>query len=200
LISAKTSFWYGILSLSTEEFPNQKDTSEMNANSTRTVIVERGGTQVVDHVGLHALGLFADRLGVNEALSGAVGWPREGVDSSNADARRLAVRRVPILRRWHLNIAPIHHIRGHNPPEQTIHKLHEDERMLNDGQDLTDALKQVEIAESTWNRCRNQYGSMNADGAKKLKELEIENSRLKKLLAEVELEKTMLKEFAEGEW
>jgi hypothetical protein len=40
----------------------------MNANSTRTVVVEAGGTQVVGHVGLHALGAFADRLGVGETL------------------------------------------------------------------------------------------------------------------------------------
>ncbi|MDK1104328.1 MAG: IS1380 family transposase [Actinomycetota bacterium] len=51
----------------------------MNANSTRNVIVESGGTQVVGHVGLHALGMFADRLGVGEALSRAVGWAGSGV-------------------------------------------------------------------------------------------------------------------------
>jgi hypothetical protein len=50
----------------------------MNATSTRTVVVEAGGTQVVGHVGLHALGSFADRLGVGETLSGAVGWNGPG--------------------------------------------------------------------------------------------------------------------------
>ena len=45
----------------------------MNANSTRNVVVESGGTQVVAHVGLHALGSFADRLEVGERLSSAVG-------------------------------------------------------------------------------------------------------------------------------
>jgi transposase-like protein len=65
---------------------------------------------------------------------------------------------------------------------------------------MTDVLRQLEIAESTWNRWRNQYGGMKADGAKKLKALEIENSRLKKLLAEAELDKAMLKELAEGKW
>jgi hypothetical protein len=72
--------------------------------------------------------------------------------------------------------------------------------MLNEGSDLTDVLKQLEIAESTWNRWPNQYGGMKADGAKKLKELEIENARLKKLLAEAELDEAILKEFAEGKW
>ena len=51
----------------------------MNANSTRNVIVESGGTQVVGHVGLHALGMFADRLGVASALSRAVGWSGPGI-------------------------------------------------------------------------------------------------------------------------
>jgi hypothetical protein len=51
----------------------------MNANSTRNVIVESGGTQVVGHVGLHALGMFGDRLGIGETLSQAVGWNGPGV-------------------------------------------------------------------------------------------------------------------------
>lgn len=50
----------------------------MNANSTRGVVVEAGGTQVVGHVGLHALGAFADRLSVGETLSEAVGWSGAG--------------------------------------------------------------------------------------------------------------------------
>jgi len=50
----------------------------MNANSTRTVVVEAGGTQVVGHVGLHALGAFADRLGVGRTLSQAIGWAGSG--------------------------------------------------------------------------------------------------------------------------
>jgi len=50
----------------------------MNATSTRTVVVEAGGTQVVGHVGLHALGAFADRIGVGETLSGAIGWNGPG--------------------------------------------------------------------------------------------------------------------------
>jgi hypothetical protein len=50
----------------------------MNATSTRDVVVEAGGTQVVGHVGLHALGAFADRLSVGEVLSEAVGWHGRG--------------------------------------------------------------------------------------------------------------------------
>lgn len=51
----------------------------MDANSTENVVVEAGGTQVVGHVGLHALGSFADRLGMGARLSGAVGWSGRGV-------------------------------------------------------------------------------------------------------------------------
>ncbi len=54
------------------------------------------------------------------------------------------------------------------------------------------------ISEATYHRWRNQYGGMKCEEAKRLKELEIENSRLKKLLAEAELDKAMLKDIALG--
>ena len=90
--------------------------------------------------------------------------------------------------------------RHRHTPEQAVRKLHEGERLLNERSELTTVPKQRQIAASTWNRWRNQYGGMKADGAKKLKALEIENARLKKLLAEAELDKAMLKELAEGKW
>ncbi len=79
-----------------------------------------------------------------------------------------------------------------------IRKLREGERLLNDGKDVTEVLRHLEVSEATWNRWRAQYGGMKADGAKRLRELESENGRLKKLLAEAELDKAMLKELAEG--
>ena len=90
--------------------------------------------------------------------------------------------------------------RHRHTPEQAVRKLREGDRMLNEGKDLTEVLRRLEIAESTWNRWRNSYGGMRADAAKRLKELEFENARLKKLLAEAELDKAMLKELAEGKW
>ena len=54
------------------------------------------------------------------------------------------------------------------------------------------------MSEATWNRWRNQYGGMKADEARRLRELERENARLKKLVANKELEIDMLKELAEG--
>ena len=90
--------------------------------------------------------------------------------------------------------------RQRHTPEQVVRKLREGERLLNDGKDLAEVLRHLGIAESTWNRWRNQYGGMKADEAKRLKELEKENARLKKLLAEAELDKAMLKELASGKW
>ena len=58
--------------------------------------------------------------------------------------------------------------------------------------------RHLEIAESTWHRWVAQYGGMKANDAKRLKELEAENARLKKLVAQAELDKAMLREIAEG--
>ncbi len=88
--------------------------------------------------------------------------------------------------------------RHRHTPEQIVRKLREGERLLNEGKDITEVLRHLGIAESTWNRWRSQYGGMKADEAKRLRQLEAENARLKKLLAEVELDKAMLKELAEG--
>ena len=88
--------------------------------------------------------------------------------------------------------------RHRHTPEQAFRKLGEGERLLNECKDLAEVLRHLEITESTWNRWRNSYGGMKASGAKRLKELEAENARLKKLLAEAELDKAMLKELAEG--
>ena len=88
--------------------------------------------------------------------------------------------------------------RHRHTPEQAVRKVREGERLLNDGKDLAEMLRHLEISEQTWHRWRNQYGGMKADGAKRLRELEAENARLKKLLAEAELDKAMLKELAEG--
>ena len=71
--------------------------------------------------------------------------------------------------------------RHRHTPEQAVRKLREGERLLNEGKDLTEVLRHLEIAESTWNRWRHQYGGMNVSGAKRLKELEAENARLKSM-------------------
>ncbi len=87
--------------------------------------------------------------------------------------------------------------RHRHTPEQIVRKLREGDRLLNEGKDLTEVLRHLEVTDSTWNRWRSQYGGMKASEAKRLRELETENARLKKLLAEAELDKSMLKELAE---
>ena len=88
--------------------------------------------------------------------------------------------------------------RHRHTPDQIVRKLREGERLLNEGKDITEVVRHLEIAESTWNRWRSQYGGIKADEAKRLRQLETENARLKKLLAEAELDKSMLRELAEG--
>jgi putative transposase len=90
--------------------------------------------------------------------------------------------------------------RRRHTPEQIIRKLREGERQLGAGAELSGVLKHLEITEATWYRWRNQYGGMKADEAKRLKELERENARLKKMVAEQALDLDMLKELNRGNW
>lgn len=88
--------------------------------------------------------------------------------------------------------------RRRHTPDQIIRKLAEGHKLLAGGKDLEEVCRHLEVAESTWHRWLAQYGGMKANDAKRLKELELENARLKRLLAEAELDKSMLKEIAEG--
>ena len=83
-------------------------------------------------------------------------------------------------------------------PEQIVRKTQDADRILAEGGDVAAVLKELNITESTYCRWRNHYGGLKAEGAKKLKHLEKQNVQLKKLLAEAELEKAVLKELAEG--
>ena len=89
--------------------------------------------------------------------------------------------------------------RRHNP-EQIVKKLRDADAMLNAGKEPGEVLQVLEVSEATYHRWRNQYGGMKSEEARRLKELEEENSRLKKLLAEAELDKAILKEVASGNW
>lgn len=88
--------------------------------------------------------------------------------------------------------------RKRHSPEQIVRKLRDAEAMLASGKDLAAVLQALEISEHTLERWRKEYGGMKSDEARRLKELEQENARLKKLLAEAELDKAMLKEVAKG--
>jgi putative transposase len=86
--------------------------------------------------------------------------------------------------------------RKHHTPEQVVRKLAEGEKLLNSGSDIADVCKHLEITESTWHRWRNQYGGMKANDAKRLKELELENQRLKIKVADLSLDNDMLRHLA----
>jgi putative transposase len=83
-------------------------------------------------------------------------------------------------------------------PEQVVKELRDANLMLNSGKDLAAVLERLEDSEATFHCWRAQYGGMKGEEAKRLKELETENSRLKRLLAEAELDKAMLKEALRG--
>jgi putative transposase len=86
--------------------------------------------------------------------------------------------------------------RRHHTPEQVVRKLREAELLLGQGKDITAVCKELDVSEQTYYRWRNQYGGLKADDAKRLRELEKENSTLKRLLADAELDKAALKEIA----
>ena len=84
--------------------------------------------------------------------------------------------------------------------EEVVKKLRDADAMLAAGKDLAAVLQALEISEATLNRWRSQYGGMKSEEAKRLKHLEEENSRLKKLVADLSLDIAMLKEVASGNW
>lgn len=88
--------------------------------------------------------------------------------------------------------------RRRHTPEQVVRKLAQADQMLGEGRDVADVCRQLQVSEQTYYRWRNQFGGLKAEDAKRLKELEKENTQLKRLLADAELEKAALKEIARG--
>ena len=82
--------------------------------------------------------------------------------------------------------------------EQSVRKLRDAEALLNTGKTIGEACQVLEVSEQTYHRWKKKYGGMKADEAKRLEELEQENSRLKKLVADLSLDVQMLKEVARG--
>jgi transposase-like protein len=90
--------------------------------------------------------------------------------------------------------------RKRHSPERIVEKLRDADAMLNSGKDLAAVLQALEVSESTYGRWRSQYGGMKAEEARRLKELEDENRRLKHIVADQALDIQMLKHVAEGNW
>lgn len=89
--------------------------------------------------------------------------------------------------------------RRRHTPEQVIRKLREADRMLGEGKTIPEVARALEVSENTYHRWQRQFGGMKADDAKRLKELEKENARLKLIVADKELEVRAL-EVAKGSW
>ena len=85
-------------------------------------------------------------------------------------------------------------------PEQIIEKLRKVEALTAQGQTVAQAVKAIEVSEQTYYRWKREYGRMDRDQLKRLKELEKENRRLKKLIAEQALDIDILKETLEGKY
>jgi transposase-like protein len=85
-----------------------------------------------------------------------------------------------------------------NTAEQIINKLREAEILLNQGATVAIASKKIGVSEHTYYRWRKEYGGMRIDQARRLKELEQENSRLKKLVADLSLDNAIFKEASRG--
>lgn len=83
-------------------------------------------------------------------------------------------------------------------PEQIINKLREAEVLISQGSTIGQASRKIGITEQTYYRWRREYGGMGVEQAKRLRELEKENTRLKRLVADLSLDDAILKEAARG--
>jgi putative transposase len=83
-------------------------------------------------------------------------------------------------------------------PEQIINKLREAENLLIQGATIAVASKRIGVSDHTYYRWRKEYGGMRVDQARRLKELEQENSHFKKLVADLSLDNALLKEASRG--
>ena len=90
--------------------------------------------------------------------------------------------------------------RKRHTPEQIIAKLREADVLIGQGETIQAVCKRIEVTEQTYYKWRREYGGVKLDQAKRLKELEKENDRLKKLVAELNLDKAILKETLKGNY
>ena len=83
-------------------------------------------------------------------------------------------------------------------PDQFINKLRQAEVAISAGRTVSEASRQIGVTEQTYYRWRNEYGGLRIDQVKRLKQLETENTRLKRAVADLTLDNQILKEAAEG--
>ena len=90
--------------------------------------------------------------------------------------------------------------RKRRKPEQIVKLLQEGEAMLAAGKTAAEVYQNLEISEATWTRWKKRFGGVKSDEGRRLRDLEIENQKLKEMLAEAELDKRILKEALEGNY
>ena len=90
--------------------------------------------------------------------------------------------------------------RKRQTPEEIIQKLREAATLLTGSQSVEEVCKKLEVSPPTYHRWKEQYGGAKEETVKRRKELEKENGRLKRIVADMALDNAMLKELAEGRW
>jgi transposase-like protein len=83
-------------------------------------------------------------------------------------------------------------------PEEIVAKLRQVDVLVSQGQNIADAIRQIGVSEVTYYRWRQEYGGLKADQVKRLKQLEQENSRLRRAVSDLTLDKLILQEAARG--
>ena len=86
----------------------------------------------------------------------------------------------------------------HHKPEEIVAKLRQVDVLVSQGQPVVDAIRQIGVSEVTYYRWRQEYGGLKLDQVRRLKELETENSRLRKAVSDLTLDKLILQEAAKG--
>ena len=91
-------------------------------------------------------------------------------------------------------------VRKHHRPEEIVAKLRQVEVLLAQGKSAVEAVRAIGVTEQTYRRWRSEYGGLKLDQVKRLKVLEQENGRLRRVVADLTLEKLVLKEAVSGNW
>ena len=90
--------------------------------------------------------------------------------------------------------------RKHHKPEEIVAKLRQVDVLVSQGQNIADAIRQIGVSEVTYYRWRQEFGGLKTEQVKRLKELETENSRLRKAVSDLTLDKLILQEAARGNY
>ena len=90
--------------------------------------------------------------------------------------------------------------RKRHKPEEIVAKLRQVDVLVSQGQAVADAIRAIGVTEVTYYRWRQEYGGLKSDQVRRMKELETENQRLRKAVADLTLDKLILKEAASGNW